>query len=602
MSETDKIEKTLNSFLKNETTNVLFMRGEWGIGKTYFWESYISEKLNQKEVENLAYSYVSLFGVSNINQLRERIQSSAKIIDNSGSSIKKIEEFANEQNQVFQLLYGKKARQLESKLATIIKVLNGARWGGLQLGFISEFYGQYRESLIFDYLVCIDDFERKQNDLEVGQVMGLINELSLQRKCKVVVILNEEKLDEENAIDFKKYREKTADVEVRYSPSIQENILKVFSGEELYFERILQIFKCLGSVNIRIFKRFKWAIEHIQEYTNPCEDAVKVEMAAHLALYSWAFLESDQQLSLPFVKQSLGSHGYMLANIYKDPDDSGYTEHEKRWLDEVLLNLPISEAKYDENIINLIQYGYLLDEDDFIKNISEENEKEKKYQYRQRVKNVFEMYQYSLRDNQKEIVQASHDLLAIGLQKIFFSDFSKLMTLLDLLEENTDSYIEEYCQVNPDVIKDIASDPSFGRSNIKNKLLSEKVENARIEMYEYSNLDSVLTHITQKQSHRIEQIDFLCSLSPSDILDWINRMNAQYSGEDVNIEEQLFVVKLYDALTYFRSKGQDNDTNAKYRLILENLKSALKLFAKDSNINRVRVQNLYGIDLENQVD
>ncbi len=578
------------------------MRGEWGIGKTYFWESYISEKLNQKEVENLAYSYVSLFGVSNINQLRERIQSSAKIIDNSGSSIKKIEEFANEQNQVFQLLYGKKARQLESKLATIIKVLNGARWGGLQLGFISEFYGQYRESLIFDYLVCIDDFERKQNDLEVGQVMGLINELSLQRKCKVVVILNEEKLDEENAIDFKKYREKTADVEVRYSPSIQENILKVFSGEELYFERILQIFKCLGSVNIRIFKRFKWAIEHIQEYTNPCEDAVKVEMAAHLALYSWAFLESDQQLSLPFVKQSLGSHGYMLANIYKDPDDSGYTEHEKRWLDEVLLNLPISEAKYDENIINLIQYGYLLDEDDFIKNISEENEKEKKYQYRQRVKNVFEMYQYSLRDNQKEIVQASHDLLAIGLQKIFFSDFSKLMTLLDLLEENTDSYIEEYCQVNPDVIKDIASDPSFGRSNIKNKLLSEKVENARIEMYEYSNLDSVLTHITQKQSHRIEQIDFLCSLSPSDILDWINRMNAQYSGEDVNIEEQLFVVKLYDALTYFRSKGQDNDTNAKYRLILENLKSALKLFAKDSNINRVRVQNLYGIDLENQVD
>ncbi|NMF85761.1 P-loop NTPase fold protein [Nodosilinea sp. P-1105] len=599
MNETDKIEKTLNSFLKNEMTNVLFIRGEWGIGKTYFWESYIRKKLNQNKVENLAYSYVSLFGVSNISQLREKIQSSAKIIDSGGSSIRKIEEFANEQNQIFQLLYGNKARQLESKFSIIPKIVSRARLGTLQLGFISEFYRQYRESLIFDYLVCIDDFERKQDDLEVGQVMGLINELSFQRKCKVVVILNEEKLDKENAIDFKKYREKIADVEIRYSPSTQENILKVFSGKEFYFERILQIFQYLGSVNIRIFKRFKWAIEHIQEYTNACEDAVKVEVAAHLALYSWAFLESDQDLSLPFVKQSLNTYGYILVNMQKDKDDSMFTEHEKRWLNEVIPNLPISEAKYDENITNLIQYGYLLDEEDFIENISEENEKEKKYQYRQRIENVFAMYQYSLRDNQKEIVQASHDLLAIGLEKILFSDFSKVITLLDALEENTDSYIEEYCQVNPDVIREIASDSSFTRSNIKSKLLAEKVENARVAMREDINLDSVLTHIMQKQSHRTEQIDFLCSLSPSDIFNWIKRMIRQSLDKDANNIAE----KLQDTLYYFRGmKGQDNDANAKYRLILENFESALKLLANDCTINRVRVQNLYRIDLENQID
>ncbi|WP_204141230.1 P-loop NTPase fold protein [Halomicronema sp. CCY15110] len=598
MNETEKIEKTLNSFLRNEATNVLFIRGEWGIGKTYFWESYIREKLDQKKVESLAYSYASLFGVSNISQLREKIQSSAKVIDDGGSSIKKIEEFANGQNQVFELLYGNKARQLESKFAIIPRILSGARWGTLQLGFISEFYRQYRESLIFEYLICIDDFERKQDDLEVSQVMGLINELSIQRRCKFVVILNEEKLENENASDFKKYREKVADIEVVYSPSTLENILKVFSGKELYFEKILEIFKYLGSVNIRIFKRFKWAIEHIQEYTNNCEDAVKVEIAAHLALYSWAFLESDQDLSLLFVKQSLNLYGYMIANMHKDKDDSRFTEYEKRWLNEVVSNLPISEAKYDDNIINLIQYGYLLDEGEFIKNISEENEKEKKYQYRQRIENVFNMYQYSLRDNQKEIVQASHNLLAIGLEIMGFSDFSKIMELLDVLEEVTESYIEEYCQINSDVIRSIASEAYFTRSNIKNKLLAEKVENVRVAMREDIDLDSVLTHITEKQSHRMEQIDFLCSLSPSDIYDWINRINAQSLDKDSSI-----AAKLQEFLFYFRgTKGQDNDVNVKYRLILENFESALKFLAKDCNINRVRVQILYGIDLRNQID
>jgi hypothetical protein len=598
MNETEKIEKTLNSFLKNETTNVLFIRGEWGIGKTYFWESYIKEKRDQNKVKNLAYSYVSLFGVSNISQLRDKIQGSAKLIDDSEKSMEKIEKFTDEQNQMVKLLYGNRARQLESKLGIISRVVSGARWRTFQLGFISEFYQQYRESLIFDYLVCLDDFERKQDDLEVSQVMGLINELSLQRKCKVVVILNEEKLENENASDFKKYREKVADVEVRYSPSTHENILKVFSGEELYFEEILEIFKYLGSVNIRIFKRLKWSIEYIQEYISNLEDSVKSEMAAHLALYSWAFLEPGQDISLEFVKQSLNVHVYMLANMHNDKDDSGFTEDEKRWLNEVVPNLPVSGAKYDDNIINLIQYGYLLDEDKFIENLSEENEKEKKYQYRQRIENIFNMYQYSLRDNQEAIVKASHDLLSIGLEKIRFSDFSKLMTLLNALGESTDSYIEEYCQVNPNVIRDIASDSFFIRSNIKNKLLIEKIENVRLSMREDFDLDSVLTHITKKQSHRIEHIDFLCSLSPSDILDEIKRIDRQSSGKETN-----FAVKLQDILHYFRGmKGQDDDTDTKYGIILGNFENALKLLAEECNINRVRVQNLYGIDLEDKIN
>ena len=51
-------------------------------------------------------------------------------------------------------------------------------------------------SLPSDTIICMDDLERRGKNLSPKDVMGLISHLKEQKKCKVVLILNDEKLEE----------------------------------------------------------------------------------------------------------------------------------------------------------------------------------------------------------------------------------------------------------------------------------------------------------------------------------------------------------------------------------------------------------------------
>ena len=65
------IEESLLNFLKDDTFKVATLKGEWGIGKTYFWRNYIAKHL--KTLSFKAYSYVSLFGLSDIAAIKNQI-------------------------------------------------------------------------------------------------------------------------------------------------------------------------------------------------------------------------------------------------------------------------------------------------------------------------------------------------------------------------------------------------------------------------------------------------------------------------------------------------------------------------------------------------
>lgn len=87
-----------------------------------------------------------------------------------------------------------------------------------------------------NYLVCIDDVERKGNSLEVKEIMGVIDELARRKGCKVVLILNEDNLHDETAKkQFLEYREKVIDVEIKYDPTPEKNLRKVFMKLILIF-------------------------------------------------------------------------------------------------------------------------------------------------------------------------------------------------------------------------------------------------------------------------------------------------------------------------------------------------------------------------------
>src|SRR5690606_35983026 len=89
----------------------------------------------------------------------------------------------------------------------------------------SNLIGSIEYGLVQNYVICIDDLERKHDNLGVKEVMGLVDELARQKNCKVVLIFNKDSLsspDEQEV--YEKYREKVVDIELTMDPKANENI------------------------------------------------------------------------------------------------------------------------------------------------------------------------------------------------------------------------------------------------------------------------------------------------------------------------------------------------------------------------------------------
>jgi len=73
-----KIINVVKDYLMRETNNALLITGEWGVGKTYFFNNILSkeiEKTSIKEDERVKYKSirVSLFGVTSIDDIGRTI-------------------------------------------------------------------------------------------------------------------------------------------------------------------------------------------------------------------------------------------------------------------------------------------------------------------------------------------------------------------------------------------------------------------------------------------------------------------------------------------------------------------------------------------------
>ena len=65
------IELTLKYLLTRHDPFICLIKGQWGVGKTYFVREFITK--NSSEIAKLNFSYVSLFGISSIDELVQAI-------------------------------------------------------------------------------------------------------------------------------------------------------------------------------------------------------------------------------------------------------------------------------------------------------------------------------------------------------------------------------------------------------------------------------------------------------------------------------------------------------------------------------------------------
>ncbi|MCE4226346.1 hypothetical protein HCU64_21600 [Methylobacterium sp. C25] len=252
-------------FFASSEPEVLCVTGKWGVGKTYGWNSNLHLAQTAKKVTLHKYAYVSLFGRNSLNDVRSAIV-----------------------EQTVDSRVPGKVPDLSSLETTLSSLTNLTRNAGI-IGRIIPQAKKYIESsqrLLFvltrEQIVCLDDLERAGSGLGTKDIIGMVSQLREEKRCKVVILLNEEMLSEGNKSDFQAQLEKVADTVLKFEPSPTEAAEFGLKQGMPYYEYLKENCTKLKILNIRVIKRAEKFAERLNTILHGL-DARVLKQAVHTA-------------------------------------------------------------------------------------------------------------------------------------------------------------------------------------------------------------------------------------------------------------------------------------------------------------------------------
>lgn len=137
-------------------------------------------------------------------------------------------------------------------------------------------------------LVVLDDLERRHKSLALREVLGTIIRLVDVRRCRVIVISNENELEESDRKELDQYREKVFDLEYFFNPSVHDTVY-AFVDEPSDAKRILGVFARLELNNLRIVSRVYSALRDFRSHLQPGEPASEriFENVTKICAFRW---------------------------------------------------------------------------------------------------------------------------------------------------------------------------------------------------------------------------------------------------------------------------------------------------------------------------
>lgn len=202
--KSDNILNSIKNYLANETDYALMITGDWGTGKTFYFKNDIKGTLKKQGFKVL---YISLYGKNNINDVKNEILLSSL---SSKTELKNI---------ISSISIGK---------IPYVKDLSSFIKGDSITTFLLE------KRLDNKTIICLDDLERKNKNLDLTELFGFINFLVTESKCKVFIIVNENKLDEK---EFSIIKEKTIGQTLVFNPNlgnVYDSIVSTYKSNNEY--------------------------------------------------------------------------------------------------------------------------------------------------------------------------------------------------------------------------------------------------------------------------------------------------------------------------------------------------------------------------------
>lgn len=294
MSKNKHIEEYMNYYLGLNVSPeyAILLRGEWGVGKTWFIKNYLERK------SDLKYLYVSLNGITTFNEIEDIFfQQLHPVLASKGMKIA--------------------GKILKGALKTVINIdiNDDGKSDGKVISSIPDINIPDYFKNVDDKLLIFDDLERCS--IEIPNIMGYINQFVENCGSKVIILGNESEIinneDEKNLGNPKRYltiKEKIigkslniqSDFEIAYDSFI--NHISDTSTKELLKNKkfqILELYKIANYNNLRHlrqtildFERFyRFMPELIEEKNDLIEHIIALFFTISFELRKGNIIESE---------------------------------------------------------------------------------------------------------------------------------------------------------------------------------------------------------------------------------------------------------------------------------------------------------------------
>ena len=170
----EMVESILDYIRSEYTDYAIMINGEWGSGKTYFWNNKIRNRIDTMHINGKQYTtiYMSLYGISNLEEISKKI-----FIETTQLMDKNLKKFMNSHNQTTIPEYAKTGLDMANFF--------GVTQNGDRLNYADFFSTD-------DKVLCFDDLERA--NVDVIDILGYINNFVEHDHIKTIIICNEKEL------------------------------------------------------------------------------------------------------------------------------------------------------------------------------------------------------------------------------------------------------------------------------------------------------------------------------------------------------------------------------------------------------------------------
>lgn len=250
-----EIKELIDQYIENKNSQGCFLiKGDWGIGKTHFINTYIKE--NRSKKEKTTFIRMSLFEKKDLSQIDAEINS--RLMPSYKKNLLKLSRFISPaaSHSFFTLnlnltAFFSEKNQLEKKSNSKIKIV-----------------------FIFD------DLERVSNEI-AGNILGYINNINENYGFKVITIANTNEFSEDMNDTFSISREKVFFTEVSYGESFEKNAQEILNGSSLkdYEEEIIRQLLRKRHYNLR---SLLFAVQKIEQLLQIAESSLDEEVNSSL--------------------------------------------------------------------------------------------------------------------------------------------------------------------------------------------------------------------------------------------------------------------------------------------------------------------------------